>query len=230
MIKGNKFGIIVSIKEESDFEAVKEEIILKIKDSSKFFKSASVAITFEGKRLSTQEQQEIVDIISANSDLNIVCILDSADEEKYKVAVETVMNPPKEVTVSNEEITEAALSGITGGQFYRGTLRSGQVLESDSSIVILGDVNPGAKIISGGSVVVLGSVKGTIYAGISGDAAAFVVGLDMFPQQIRIGDTIARCSDKPKKSSKPETKIAYVDDGNIYIEPLSKEVLNDIKL
>ena len=29
------------------------------------------------------------------------------------------------------------------GWFYRGTLRAGQVLETEHSIVIIGDVNPG---------------------------------------------------------------------------------------
>ena len=40
------------------------------------------------------------------------------------------------------------------GQFYRGTLRSGQKIEVDGSIVVLGDINPGAQIIAGGNVVV----------------------------------------------------------------------------
>lgn len=121
------------------------------------------------------------------------------------------------------------------GQFYRGTLRSGQVIESEGSIVILGDVNPGAKVISSGNVIILGSLKGTVYAGVTGDSTSFVVALEMEPMQIRIGDYIARASDDAKKAkdsknkkNKPETKIAFVENGNIYIEPLNKEVLNDI--
>ena len=121
-----------------------------------------------------------------------------------------------------------SMNDMSGGQFYKGTLRSGQVLESDSSIIILGDVNPGAKILSAGNVVVLGSLKGTVYAGIKGNPNAFVVALEMHPVQIKIGDIIARCADKPKKLSTPETKIAYVDGKNIYIEPLNREVLNDL--
>lgn len=220
VIKGNKYGIVVSVKEDADFENVKAEIAEKIKESSKFFGNFSSAISFEGKKLSDKEQSDIIEIISENSDLNIVCIVDNEKEEQFKEAIEK----------QSEVNTEAMIANVTGGQFYRGTLRSGQVLESDASVVILGDVNPGAKILSGGNVVVLGSLKGTIYAGLSGDESAFVVALDMHPVQIRIGDIIARSGDKPKKNKKPETKIAYVENGNIYIEPLSKEVLNDIKL
>lgn len=219
-IKGNKYGIVVSMKDTSSFEDIISEIAEKIKDSAKFFGNAKSAISFEGKKLSSKEQQEIIDIISQNSSLDIVCIIDTEREEQFKAAVEAT----KETAIEN------VVSNVTGGQFYRGTLRSGQVLESDASVVILGDVNPGAKVISGGNVVILGSLKGTVYAGLCGDYSAFVVALDMYPVQIRIADIIARCSDKPKKNAKLETKIAYVENGNIYIEPLSKEVLNDIKL
>ena len=57
----------------------------------------------------------------------------------------------------------------------------------------------------------------------------------MDPIQIRIGDVIARSSDKTaekkKKKKADETpRIAYVENGNIYIEPITKEVLNEIQL
>ena len=56
-----------------------------------------------------------------------------------------------------------------GTQFYRGTLRSGQTLESETGIVVVGDVNPGAAVMANGSIVVLGAVKGSVYAGLGGD-------------------------------------------------------------
>lgn len=48
--------------------------------------------------------------------------------------------------------------------------------------------------------------------------------------QIRIADTIARSPDKPRKKEPKETKIAFWENGNIYIEPLDKDVLGDIRL
>ena len=148
----------------------------------------------------------------------LLCVMDNdkETEENFRLAVES--REQNNAVTANE------------GEFYKGTLRSGQVLESNTSIVILGDVNPGARIISGGNVVVLGSLKGTVYAGANGIPGAFVVALEMNPVQVRIGDVIARCGDSNKKRfSKPETKIAYVDGENIYIEPLGREVLSDIK-
>ncbi len=214
VLKGNKYGIVVVLDENAGFDEIKSLISEKFKESSKFFGKESMAIAFEGKKLSDDEQVELLNIVNDTTDLNIVCIMDndSKREEQFKKTVEAKL--------------EDMNTGV--GQFYRGTLRSGQVLESDSSVIILGDVNPGAKIISAGNIVILGALKGNVYAGANGDESSFVVALDMNPVQIRIGDTIARCSDKPKKSSKSETKIAYVDGGNIYIDPLNKEVLNDL--
>lgn len=98
----------------------------------------------------------------------------------------------------NEQLEEL---NARDGRFYKGTLRSGQLLEADTSIVILGDVNPGANVISKGNVVVLGTLKGTVYAGGAGNENSFVAALCMNPVQIRIGDVIARSPDKARRST-----------------------------
>lgn len=214
VLKGNKYGIVVVLDENAEFEEIRTSISEKFKESAKFFGKESMAIAFEGKELSDSEQVELLTIVNETTDLNIVCIMDndSRREEQFRRTVEAKL--------------EDMNTGV--GQFYRGTLRSGQVLESDRSVIILGDVNPGAKVISAGNIVILGALKGNVYAGAKGDENSFVVALEMNPVQIRIGDTIARCSDKPKRFQKPETKIAYVDGGNIYIDPLNKEVLGEL--
>ena len=123
------------------------------------------------------------------------------------------------------------------GEFYRGTLRSGQVLESEASITIIGDVNPGAKVVSGGNIVVLGALKGNAQAGIYGNSDCFILALEMDPIQIQIGDLIAKSPDKQKtrrrisrkeKTESNELQIAIAREGNIYIEPVSKKILNNI--
>ncbi len=216
IIKGNKYGIIVVLDEVMSFEELKEKIAEKFRDSAKFFDKAQMAISFEGRKLTNDEQREILDIIGTETELHVVCIIDN-DQEKEDVFKKTL----------DEKLME--LSNTTG-QFYKGNLRSGQVLESETSIIVIGDVNPGARVVSKGNIIVLGSLKGTVFAGASGNTNSFVVALDMNPGQIRIADTIARSPDKPIKESMRETKIAFLEDGNIYIEPLSKEVLNDINL
>ena len=120
------------------------------------------------------------------------------------------------------------------GEFYKGTLRSGQVLKCESSIVIIGDVNPGAKIIARGNIVVIGALKGNAYAGAAGDESCFVTALLMDPVQIKIGNVIGRSADKGpweairSRKRALEPQMALVCDGNILIEPITRELLNSI--
>ena len=134
----------------------------------------------------------------------------------------------------------AAFRGVRNRWFdciYRGTLRSGQVITSESSVTIIGDVNPGAKIIAQGNIVILGALKGNVHAGCTGDRSCFVFALDMQPIQIQIGDLIAKSPDEPqpkhrgRRKEKPvqeQAQIAIAKDGYIYIEPITKNILNSI--
>ncbi|WP_033166363.1 septum site-determining protein MinC [Clostridium sp. KNHs205] len=216
IIKGNKYGIIVVLDSDMDYESLREKIAEKFRESAKFFDKAQMALSFEGRKLTNEQQRDVLNIIAEETMLHVVCVIedDPGQEEKFKKALDE-----KLMELSN-----------ASGQFYKGNLRSGQVLESETSIIVIGDINPGARIVSKGNIIVLGSLKGSVFAGASGNNNSFVVALDMNPVQIRIADTIARSPDKPEKTAAKETKIAFLEDGNIYIEPLSKEVINDINL
>lgn len=216
VIKGNKYGIIVVMNPDIPFEELKDLIKEKFTESSKFFGNAKMAISFEGRKLTDEEQKEILDIISANTEMHIVCVMenDPDTEENFRKTLDQ-----KLLELSNNT-----------GQFYKGILRSGASLEFETSVIIIGDVNRGARVVSKGNIIVLGSLKGTAYAGATGNPNAFVVALDMNPTQIRIGDIIARAPDHPVKEEVKEAKIAFLEDNNIYIEPLNKSVLQDIKL
>lgn len=216
VIKGNKYGIVVVLSPDKPFEELKDMIKEKFTESSKFFGNAKMAVSFEGRRLTNEEQKEILDIIGENTDMHIVCVMenDPDTEESFKKTLDQ-----KLLELSNNT-----------GQFYKGILRSGASLEFETSVIIIGDVNRGARVVSKGNIIVLGSLKGTAYAGATGNPNSFVIALDMSPTQIRIGDIIARAPDEPVKEEVKEVKIAFLEDGNIYIEPLNKSVLNDIRL
>ena len=215
VIKGIKSGIIVHLSDELPFEKLKDKVCEKFKESADFLGSAQIALSFEGRKLSDAEQLVLVECITENSNLDVVGVIDDdAEREAY----------------FSKTLEERLLAMNTNtGQFYKGTLRSGQVLEFDTSIVILGDVNAGAQVVSAGNVIVLGKLLGNVYAGASGRSNSFVVALHMNPTQIRIGDVIARSPDE-KRKVEAVTKIAFSQDGNIYIESLDRDVLKDISL
>ena len=223
IIKSNKYGLIVILDAALEFEELTQEVAIKFQSSAKFFGNAQMAICFQGRDLTLEEEMELAETITGNCQIQIVSIVDEN---------ETTENLMRQA-VEKQEPQQTDLMNLQDGRFYKGTLRSGQVLESETSIIILGDVNPGARVISKGNVIVLGSLKGNIFVGAAGNENAFVAALSMDPMQIRIGDVIARCSDgaatkKKKVDDKP--KVAYVEEGNIYIEPITKEVLNEINL
>ena len=167
-----------------------------------------------------------------------MCLIDHDEKRNliYERAVANVLEKRQGVTGRTGKGIDDTTQPLC--QFYKGTLRSGQVLETESSVVILGDVNPGGKVVACGNVIVLGSLKGNIFAGASGNENAFVVALDMDPMQIKIADIIARSSDsspvrkklKLKAKQPVQPKIAYVYEGNIYVEDFAQNVLEDIHL
>ena len=86
------------------------------------------------------------------------------------------------------------------GQFYKGSLQKGDVLESEASIVIIGDVCHGARVIAKGNVIVLGVLNGTVHAGAAGGNAV-IVAFDMAPTQLRIADYCTRAEEKESGSA-----------------------------
>lgn len=226
-IKGTKSGMVLVLDPEEEWEALKQEVADTFKDAADFWGDAKKALSFKGRSLSEEQQEELLGIIQENCHLQIVCILED-DPEKEAVFAKAVaqVSPTEEPTPKQLMETDSG-----SGFFFKGNLRSGQVLDVETSIIVLGDVNAGAKVISKGNVIILGTLKGNVYAGSGGNVDAFVIALDMHPVQIRIADTIARSPDEPKIKKQPkETKIAFWEDGNIYIEPLDKDVMSDIRL
>lgn len=221
IIKSNKYGINLILDPKIPFEELLDCITDKFLESEKFFRNAHVAISFEGRALSDEQEYRIIDAITTRTSIRIVCIIDNDEirEQYTKQRVEQYL---------------ADESGNTG-KFYKGTLRSGQVLECETSIIIIGDVNPGAKLISIGNIVILGALKGTAYAGASGNEDCFVVALDMNPVQIKIGNIIGRSEDKEilasireRRKAVAQPQIATVSDGHILIEPITKNTFNNL--
>lgn len=214
ILKSNPHGINLILDPDIPFEELEQEIIKKFQESDRFFKNAKIGLSFEGRTLSKEEEYEILDLIAQNTSIEIVCIIDN-DELKGRIVADKI----KEF--------EEKQAGKTG-EFYKGTLRSGQVIECESSLIVLGDVNPGAKIVARGNIVVLGALRGNAYAGAAGDESAFVAALDMDPVQIKIGNVIGRSADKGPLSAMKnrkkvtEPQIALVAQDSILIEPITK--------
>ena len=191
--KGINEGIYIYIK-NGQFDRIIEELEDKLKRD--FFKGASI-LGIQGEDLSKEQINELIDIIRCKYHLNVIDKIDERDKGE-----------------------ESTFSGIHEGmtKFLNTTVRSGQVIEYDGNIVIIGDVNPGGLVKAKGNIIVLGSLKGVAHAGIEGNQEAVVAAYDLQPMQLRIGSVISRRPDESTGlSGKPE--IARVFNGEVIIEP-----------
>ncbi len=105
--------------------------------------------------------------------------------------------------------------------FHRGTLRAGDHLQGEGSVLLLGDVNPGARISAAGDVLVWGRLRGVAHAGINGNRDARIVALQLRPLQLRIADVVAR---GPEGLPPPGlAEQARLVEGEIRIDPATPD-------
>lgn len=222
VIKSFPNGIVLHLDPEMSFDTLILDVEEKFRESSSFFKDAKMALSIKGRILTDQQEQQILDAISENSKLRIICLVgeDDATNQNFVKALQ-------QTDISSE-------SGLgSEGQFYRGTLKNGQILETESSIVILGDVYPGSAIISAKDIIVLGGLFGEAYAGGNGNKNHYVAALEMAPEKLKIGDFKYKAKEKISKWSikpKVQPKIAYVKDEKVIMDSLTKELLSELPI
>jgi len=213
VIKSSKAGMTVILDPELPFDELLDAIGKKFSESARFWGSVQMTLTLEGRDLTAAQEFAIVDTITKNSQIEVLCLLDT-DAERIERCEKAL----------NDKLME--LNSQTG-QFYRGTLKRGDCLESEASIVIIGNVDHGARVTAKGNVIVLGELKGTVTAGVSGNPQAVVLALDMAPLQIRIGDLSSRFNERNKRLGRGPM-IALVEDGAIVMRSLKKSFLNNM--
>lgn len=100
---------------------------------------------------------------------------------------------------------------------HQGTLRSGDHLQAEGAVLVLGDVNPGARVSAGGDVLVWGRLRGIAHAGCHGEGRARIVALHLQPLQLRIADAVARGpQERPPRGLAEEARLV---EGEIRIDP-----------
>ena len=206
-IKSSHSGIELRLNAELPFPELLKAVEEKFRQSADFFKNAKMAVSFSGRTLSISEEEQLIQVITQTTSLEIICIIDH-DERKELIYKRAVAQ-----SLSEREKSD--------GQFYRGTLKKRQLLESESSIVILGDVEFGAKVVAKGNIIIIGTLYGSVHAGAAGDRNAFIIALSMQPQRLVIGDIEAKRQLIYQDSlSINGPQIAVVDGKRIYLDPL----------
>jgi septum site-determining protein MinC len=115
--------------------------------------------------------------------------------------------------------TATAESACEPPLYLKSTQRSGIEVRHPGTVVVLGDVNPGSKIVAAKDVLVFGRLRGIAHAGANGDRVCIIAALQMEATQLRIADTLARVPEHPSGQFEPE--IAFIAPGGIQIAQAS---------
>lgn len=197
VLKGNRDGlnVIINMEKFNGYNDMQDALLAKMNRASKFYKGSTIKIVTELKLISEKELSMLKDILF-DKFLIKDCIFEDKEEKNQKM-----------------------FTGIYEGRtkFLRRTVRSGESINYPGNLVVLGDVNPGSEIYSGGNVIVFGRLRGQVYAGTSGNERAIVAALMLEPAILKIGDIITRSPDDGSKSFYPE--VAKIKDGKIIVEP-----------
>ena len=167
-----KDEIVIKLNDEASQEDIIEGLKRKLPELKKLYQDEKTPILVTGKVLKNKEIDEIENII------------------KEKIEVEINFDMPKSLGLYSIRKTFAKQIATSETTFHRGSLRSGQKIESEGSIVILGDVNSGAEVMASENIIVLGALRGLAHAGAKGNKEAIVAAGLFDAVQIRIANIV----------------------------------------
>lgn len=183
-----KDEILIKLNEDAEQIEIIESLKKKLTELKKLYKDEKTPITVTGKILKNKEIDEIQEII------------------KSKIDVEIDFDMPKSLGLHSIKKTFEKEIAVSEAKFHRGSLRSGQRLESDGSLIIIGDVNSGAEVMASDNIIVLGALRGLAHAGAKGNKQAIIAAGLVDTVQIRIANIVKEID----RDEEPRHKQAYI--------------------
>ena len=198
-IKGLKSGLQLSFAKGASFDDVQANILNKLETGNKFFIRGTTVFVPKGY-FPEEENEKLRRMFHRHGMLFSTELKNPGLLPPSKLPAAEKKSPAPKMLIVNK------------------TLRGGQEVRTESSVMIFGNVNPGAQVIAGGNIDVRGTCRGIVHAGANGDVTACIVADRLMPQQIRIANVIARSPDEMEKAEQAER--ASIKDGRIVIEPI----------
>lgn len=175
--------IVLNVNVIADLHEVVEEVEQKLPRIKIFYEERKLPIKVVGKLFTESE----IEIIKKTINDQIPDIEIKFDDISDLLGLHTI----KKTFETNTEITET--------KFVQNSIRSGQKEEYAGSIVVCGDVNPGAEVIAAGNIMVLGNLRGVAHAGANGNKKAIISANCIEVTQIRIANLVKEVSEKIEK-------------------------------
>lgn len=180
--------IVIKIDDNASQEEIVFALMKKIRELKKLYKDEKIPIHVVGKILKNSELEEIKELI------------------KSQIDVEIIFDSPTTLGLSSIKKSYKKDIGISETKFHKGSLRSGQKIEVEGSIVIIGDVNSGAEVIASENIVIMGALRGLAHAGAKGNKEAIIVAEKLDAVQLRISNIVKEID----RNDEEEYKNAYI--------------------
>lgn len=197
--KGTKDGIIALIDLSYSFNTVIKAIEKKISEREEFFKGGKIKFLPTIGTLTENEKSEIGNLL----------------KNKFNIESEFII---KEDVIKKKIYEEKKI----GNEFLivRKILRSGQSIDFNGNVILIGDVNEGAEIKVGGSLFVFGILRGSVKAGLEIGNNAIVVATNLKPERLQIGNYVL--NEDLSKRRKETISIALIEEDKIVVYPYKK--------
>ncbi len=225
-IKGVNNGLLISLSPTESWQAVTDCLAARIDERADFYNGAAITVELGERPVPKYEMSSLrallerrglkLSLVRSVSDTTrkSAAALELATESVNAVAAPDARRvaPPPVLETAPVNPEETGTHGI----LFRRTLRSGRTIHSDGHVIVFGDVNPGAKVIAAGDIVVWGKLRGYAHAGANGDESALVCALEMNPSQLRIAELMATSPPDNRKGNGPE--VASVRGNQIIVD------------
>ncbi|MBP5324338.1 MAG: hypothetical protein J6Y86_02430 [Pseudobutyrivibrio sp.] len=220
VLKSNKYGLSLQLDATIPFEELVREICKKFAQSADFFGECQMILETMGRELSTEEGLVIIQAIELNSKIKVI-LLNENNELKDTRMLDQIDR------FYTDEIFENA-------KIIRGSIYKDDIVTSDSSVIVLGDVKSKATIQAKGNIIVMGSLLGTAYAGFPDNTGCYIVAGQLNSHNIHIGTVSGDVTVQEKWSlrvHKREEEPVGISVWNreLLAEPLSSGLLKRIK-
>ena len=202
-IKGTRNGLVIVLDPNREFDEIRKNLLSKMESARGFFKGARFSFFQGHNEIPTNQQDELENICKK---YGLVPNL-----EKQATFRTEITETPRKVThpISRCDQGEAAL-------MIRRSLRSGQRISYTGHVVVMGDVHPGAEVVSGGNILVMGSCRGNVHAGAEGNTSAKVIAWKLNPTVLSIAD--CRHTQEQNDLTLSEYRIARMSGQKIVFE------------
>ncbi len=157
-------------------------------------------IAVENIQNTTEEQVPTEDKTQLQDELEVIFGSDPAKTSIFNMEIPEDLYEEKEgitdIIVPEQEYTKEDIELESfPTKYIKQTIRSGQVINYEGNIVIIGDCHPGCEISAFGDITVWGVLSGIAHAGSAGNQKARVRALKMNAIQLRIANCYSRRPD-----------------------------------